>query len=173
MGMYSRVIAFSLGALLRVVHPVDVLHIIVRSLSKAHRLDVQIIESLVLRVHYQVLSFYCHELWHQPCSEQMAIESLNLHVVVVLISIFQFYKSCVGFDACKIEELFVDFLISISVRATEVVALTYCLIHLQALNHCQSDIVNKDWLDLRVHAFNLPVHPVEHLHLHTPLSCNC
>ncbi len=94
------------------------------------------------------MSFNCHELWYQPCSEQMAIESLYLHVVVILVGIFQFYKSCVRLDACKVEELFVDFLVGIDMRTPEIVALSNCLIHFQGLKHSQCDIIDKDRLDL-------------------------
>lgn len=54
----------------------------------------------------------------------------------------------------------------------QVVALANGLLHLEAVHDGEGDIVDKDGLNLSVHAFNLPQHSVEHLHVHTPLGSN-
>ena len=168
----SRVSSFSLGVLVRVVEPVDVLHVVVRSLTKAHWLDEEVCKLLVLLVHHQVLCLDRHELWCQPGAEQLTVKALDLPIVVVLVCILKLHHSNVRFDSGEIEELLIDFMVCVDVRTTQVIALTYGLLHFQAVQDGKSHIIDKNRLACRVHAFNLPQHPVEHLHLHSPLSSN-
>ena len=54
--------------------------------------------------------------------------------------------------------------------AAEVIALSDGLLHFQAVQHSQGNIVDEDWLNFAIHALDHPVHAIEHLELHTPLS---
>lgn len=55
---------------------------------------------------------------------------------------------------------------------TEIVGLSYCFFHFQTVHDCKRNISDINWLYFGVHSFNLPVHSVEHFHLHAPFCCN-
>ena len=78
----------------------------------------------------------------------------------------------VGFNLRDVEEHFVDLLVVVDVRASQVVALAFSFFHFEAVHNCKGDIGDKHWLYLCIHAVDLPVHAVEHLHVHAPLGCD-
>ena len=54
--------------------------------------------------------------------------------------------------------------------AAELVGLPNGLLHLEAVENSESNIINEDRLDLAIHSLNEPVHAVEQFHLHAPLT---
>lgn len=155
-----------------VVKPVDFLNKFVGFCTKANWLDMEISEALVLRIANQLLCFNCHELGVKPSSKHLSIERLIPSVMIVFVSLFKFDCCSVWFDLSDIEEHLVYFLISVCVRSTEVVRLSDCFFHLNAVHNCKCDISDVNGLYLCVHAFNLPIHSVEHFDLHAPLCCD-
>eukprot|EP00350_Pseudokeronopsis_sp_OXSARD2_P008448 CAMPEP_0170563926 /NCGR_PEP_ID=MMETSP0211-20121228/69848_1 /TAXON_ID=311385 /ORGANISM="Pseudokeronopsis sp., Strain OXSARD2" /LENGTH=191 /DNA_ID=CAMNT_0010882779 /DNA_START=86 /DNA_END=661 /DNA_ORIENTATION=+ len=139
-------------------------------LPKGHRLDVEVRKRLVLRVHQQVLRLHGNEFREQPRPEQLAVVRLPELIVLVFIDIFQVDHHTVRLYHSHIEELLVELLIGVGVWASKVVALPDSLLHLEAVQDCESHIIGKHWLYSSIHAFYDEVHPVEELHLHAPLA---
>jgi hypothetical protein len=139
-------------------------------LAEGDRLNVQVCEALCLRVNNEVLRFSCHELWEEPCAEQLTVERLPPFVMIVLKSILILDYSSVRLYSSRVEELFVDFLIGVDMGTTELVSLPNSFFHFQAVEDGKSNIINEDRLDLAIHAFDEPIHSVEHLHLHAPFT---
>ena len=92
--------------------------------------------------------------------------------MVVLVGVLKFDSGGVRLDLGDIEEHFVDFLVGVNMWAAEVVGLSNSLFHLQAVHNSKCNISDIHWLYFGVHSFNLPVHAVEHFHLHAPLGSN-
>lgn len=153
-----------------IVQPVDLVDELVSFGTETDRCDVEIFEAHVIGVDEQLLGLDSHELGVQPGTEQLSVEGLVPPVVVVLVSLLEGHSCCVGLDLSDVEEHLVDLLVSVSVRTTEIVRLADSLLHLDAVHDCEGNISNVDRLNFSVHTFDLPVHPVEHLHVHTPLS---
>lgn len=140
--------------------------------TEADWLDMKIVEAQVVRVDAQVLRLDRHELWVEPRTEPLAVERLPpLHVMVV-VDVFHGHSHDIRFDLANVKEHLVDLLVTIGVRPAQVVAFSNRLFHLQTVKDGESNVIGKDRLDLCVHALNLPQHPVEHLHVHAPLSRN-
>ena len=90
--------------------------------------------------------------------------------MLVIVGILELNGGGVRFNLANVEEHVVDLLVSVGVRAAELVCFSDGLFHLEAVEDGQGDIVAEHRLHLGVHAFNLPQHPVEHLHVHAPLG---
>ena len=76
---------FTLGNCVCVIEPVDIVDKFMSLRTKADWLDMQVIESEVLRIGHQVLRLDSHELGSEPGAEPLAIERLVPgHVVVVV-----------------------------------------------------------------------------------------
>ena len=131
---------------MRIVQPVDFLDVFVHLMSEADRLDVKISESLILRIHDQILCLHGHELGEEPGTEQLAVERLIPLVVIVLEGILKFNEVSIGLHSSNIEELFVDLLISVGVRTSEVIGLADCFLHLESIDNCKGNIVYEDRL---------------------------
>ena len=93
--------------------------------------------------------------------------------MIVFISIFKFDNRCIWFDLSNIKEHFINFLVSVSVWSTQIVSLSFSFLHFKAVKNSKSNVSNINGLNLCIHTINLPVHSVEHFHLHTPFSCDC
>ncbi len=130
--------------------------------------DVQISESFVLRVTDQLLRLNCHKLWVEPCSEHLAVERLVPAVMIVFVCVFKFDCCGVGFNLSDVEKHFVDLLVGVGVRTAQIVGLPNSFFHFETVHDCQCHIGDVNRLYLRVHSVNLPVHAVEHFHLHAP-----
>ena len=71
-----------------------------------------------------------------------------------------------------VEELFVYFIVSVNMGTSQIITLANGLFHFNAVKNSQGYIVDEHGLNFRVHPFYEPVHPIEHLHLVTPLGGN-
>ncbi len=153
-----------------IVEPVDIVDELVGLCSKADGLDVQVVETEAVWAHSQVLRLNCHELWVEPRPEHLSVERLPpLHVVIV-VGVLKLHGGHVGLDLANFEEHVVDFIVGVSVRSAKLVGLSDSLFHLERVHDGKGDIVAEDGLALALHAFDLPKHPVEHLHVHAPLG---
>jgi len=132
----------------------------------------QVFETLGLGVHNEGLVLNGHELGVEPGAEKLSVEGLEPFVVVVFVGHLEGNCSGVRLDLSRVKEHLVDFLVGVSVGTTQIVGLTNSLLHLKAVHDSKSNIRDEDWLNLGVHTFNLPVHPVEHLLVHAPLGGN-
>jgi len=90
--------------------------------------------------------------------------------VVVLVGHLKWHGGSVWLDVSVVEEHLVDFLVGVGVWTAQIVGLTDGFLHLQAVHDGEGNITHVDWLNLGIHALNLPVHSVEHLHVHAPLG---
>lgn len=154
---------------LRIVEPVHVVDQFVGLGSKRDRLDVQVCEALVGWVDDEGLRFEGHELGRQPRAEHLPIERLPRFQMVVIVRIFEINNGCVGFDLANVEEHLVDFFVGVGVRATQIVTLPNGFLHFEAVGDGKGHICDINRLHLVGHPLNLPIHSVEHLHLHAPL----
>lgn len=123
-----------------VVEPVNLLNQFVSLGSETDGCDVQVFEALVLGVHDELLRFDGHEFGRQPGAEHLSVERLEPFVMVVLISHLEGHDRGVGLDLSNIEELLVNFLVGVSVRATKVVRLANGLLHLEAVHDSKCNI---------------------------------
>ena len=89
--------------------------------------------------------------------------------MIVLICILKLNNCSIWLDLSNIKEHFVDLLVVVGVGSTKVIALPDGFFHLQAVNNTKCNISYINWLYLCIHTVNLPIHSVEHLHLHAPL----
>jgi len=64
----------------------------------------------------------------------------------------------------------VNLLVSVLVRTSKIVRLANSLFHFKTVHSSKGNIRGVNWGDLSVHAINLPVHTIEHLHLHHPFT---
>ena len=94
-----------------------------------------------------------------------------MHVLVV-IHILHGHSCHVGLDLGDVEEHLVDFLVVVRVGTAQLVSLSNSLLHFERVHDSKSDVVDKDGLDISVHALDLPHHAVEHLHVHAPFGSN-
>jgi hypothetical protein len=138
--------------------------------AEADWFDVQISEAFVLRVADKFLRLDGHKLRVEPRSEHLTVEGLVPAVVVVLVGILEFDGGGIGFDLGYVEEHFVNFLVGVGVGASQIVRLSDCLLHFEAVHDSKRYIGDIDGLYQRIHSFNLPVHSVEHFHLHAPFG---
>ena len=58
-------------------------------------------------------------------------------------------------------------------RTSKIICLPNCLFHFQSIKNSQTNIINHSRLELSIHSFNDKLHPIEHLHLHTPFWGDC
>ena len=163
----------ALGDRVRVVEPVDIIDELVCLRSEANWLDVQRVETKVVRVHAQILRLDREELGRQPRAEPLPVERLVPGHVVVVIGVLERHRGYIWLDLANVEEHLVDLLVSVRMRTAQIVALTNALFHLQAVKDGKSDIICENRLHIRVHALNLPHQSIEHLHVHAPLGCDC
>ena len=168
--MCSLVGRLALSYIVSVVKPVDFLNQLVSLGAETDRFYVEISEAFVQGVTNQFLGFSCHELRIEPSSKHLSVERLPPVIMVVLVSVLKFNGSGVWFDLGDIKEHLVYLLVSVDVWATKVVGLSNSFFHLQTVHDCECDISNVHGLHFGIHSFDLPVHAVEHLHLHAPLG---
>ena len=140
--------------------------------TEADWLDVQILKTHAAGAHQQVLRLNRHELRVEPGTEHLAVEGLEPVHVLVVVCVLKGYRRHVRFDLADVKEHLIDFLVLVSVWASELVRLADSLLHLDAVHDGESNIVGEHRLDLAVHTLNLPHHSVEHLHVHAPFGSN-
>ena len=140
--------------------------------AKRNRFDVQISESLVRGIHNERLTFEGHELGGEPSTEHLAVEGLPGLEMIIIVGVLKVYDGGVRLDLTNVKEHFVDFFVGVGVRTTKVVTLSNGLLHFETVGRCERHICHIDRLHLVLHALNLPIHSVEHLHLHAPLCRN-
>jgi len=80
-----------LGDLLRIVQPVDIVHVLLDLLPETDGFNVEVGEAFILRVTDQVLTLCRHEFRGQPSAEQLSVEGLPPLVVIVLVRVLQLH----------------------------------------------------------------------------------
>lgn len=142
-------------------------------MSEADWPDSEFGKALIVRVDDQVLVLQSHELGSKPGLHKFPVWRDNPRVRLVPIGVLELDFDAVGLDFRQSEELFIDVLIRVSVRTSQIVGLADALLHLNCIEHGESDIIREAGLHFSVGTLNDEVHSVEHLHLHAPLADNC
>jgi len=92
--------------------------------------------------------------------------------MVVVICILKLNYRSVWLNLTNIKEHLIDLLICVCVWSTKIITLSNSLFHLKTIHGSKSYINTVNWLHLSILSFNYPVHPIEHLHLHAPFTCD-
>ena len=153
-----------------IVKPVNFLDEFVCFGAETDWFDVQVSKAFVLRVADELLGLDGHELGVKPSSEHLAVERLVPAVMIVLVCVLQLHRGGVGLNLSDVEEHFVNFLVGVGMGTAQIIGLSDCLLHFQTVHNGKRHIGNVDWLYQCVHSFYLPVHTVEHFHLHAPFG---
>lgn len=153
-----------------IIQPVNFLDEFVSLCSETNRLNMEVREALVEGIYDKVLVLKGDHLWEHPGAEQLTVERGVPRTVHHFVGDFELDFSCVWLDLSHVKEHLVDLTVRVGERTAQIVALTDCLLHFQGVNDSKGHIVSVNRLHLGVHVFNQPVHPVEHFHLHAPLS---